>query len=65
MANRLVDDGIATTPVRDKIIALQIADRLRRRLPISEADAAVVQQLYRQRRDELLAAASMFAGCSR
>jgi hypothetical protein len=64
MANRLVDDGISTTPVRDKIVAFRIADCLRRRLPVSDEEAGVVRQLYRQRRAELLAAAEMFEGCS-
>lgn len=64
MADRLVDDGISTTPVRSKIVVCRIAERLRRRLPVSESEVAIVQQLYRQRRDELAAAAELFAGCS-
>lgn len=62
MASRLVDDGIAWTPVRAKKTAFHVADRLRRQLPVSPEEASVVRQLFRQRRDELLAAARLFSG---
>jgi hypothetical protein len=64
MASRLVDDGTTMTPVRAKIAAARIVDRLRRQLPVSDEEAGAVHQLYRQRRAELLAAAEMFSGCT-
>jgi hypothetical protein len=64
MADRLVDDGIGATPVRAKMAAARIADRLRRRLPVSEDEIGVLQRLYHQRRAELQAAATLFSGCS-
>lgn len=64
MADRLVDDSIGRTPVRTKIAACRVADRLRRGQAVTSAEIGTVRRLYYLRRAELLAAAETFAGSS-